>query len=180
MAAKEDGESASQEGDQRIMDLALQAVCKGTSKGKWTFGKGQNWNEKRVAKGQRHERRKRARKGWQGRFQLSIENSHISNPKKTVEVKDKWVKVRVTMDSGAAGHVMPETMFPRVKLVRKTTRKKFVAASGEQIKDLGDKTIPFKTNEGTQRCITFRSANVVNPLISMQKVVQAGEHCGAG
>ena len=46
MAAKEDGESASQEGDQRIMDLALQVVHKGTGKGKWTFGKGQNWNEK--------------------------------------------------------------------------------------------------------------------------------------
>ena len=34
MAAKEDGENASQEGDQRIMDLALQAVYKGTGKGK--------------------------------------------------------------------------------------------------------------------------------------------------
>ena len=39
MAAKEDGESVSQEGDQ-------QAVYKGTGKGKWRFSKGQNWNEK--------------------------------------------------------------------------------------------------------------------------------------
>ena len=52
---------------------------------------------------------------------LSMVNSHNSNPKKVVEVKDKWVKVRVTMDSGAAGHVMPETMFPRVKLEHKRT-----------------------------------------------------------
>ena len=49
-----------------------------------------------------------------------------------------------------------------------------LAANGEQIKDLGEKNIPFKTNEGIQRCITFRSANVVKPLISMQKVVRAG------
>ena len=28
------------------MHLALQAVYKGTGKGKWCFGKGQNWNEK--------------------------------------------------------------------------------------------------------------------------------------
>ena len=35
MAVKEDGENASQEGDQRIMDLALQAVYKGIGKGKW-------------------------------------------------------------------------------------------------------------------------------------------------
>ena len=69
---------------------------------------------------------------------------------------------------------MLETMFPRVKLERKTSPKEFVAANGEQIKDLGEKNIPFKTNEGVQRCITFRSANVVKPLIFMQKVVQAG------
>ena len=35
MAAKEDGENASQAGDQRIMDIALQAVHRGTGKGKW-------------------------------------------------------------------------------------------------------------------------------------------------
>ena len=32
----------------------------------------------------------------------------------------------------------------------------------------------FMTNEGIQRCITFRSASVVKPVISMQKVVRAG------
>ena len=73
--------------------------------------------------------------------------------KENLEVKDRWVKVRVTMDSGAAGHVMTETMFPRVQLERKTSPKKFVAAHGEQIKDLGEKNIPFKTNKGIHRCI---------------------------
>ena len=73
------------------------------------------------------------------------------------------------MHSGAAGHAMLEAMFPRVKLERKTSPKKFVAANGEQIRDLGEKNI--KTNEG---CITFRSASVVKPLISMQEVVRAG------
>ena len=69
---------------------------------------------------------------------LSVESSQSLSPKKIVEVRDKWVKVRVTMDSGAAGHV----------LERKTSPKKFVAANGEQIKDLGEKTIPFQRNEG--------------------------------
>ena len=46
MAAKEDGENATQEGDQRIIDLPLQAVYKGIGKGKCAFGKGQNWSEK--------------------------------------------------------------------------------------------------------------------------------------
>ena len=101
--------------------------------------------------------------------QLQVESIEEEQCPKKIEVKDKWVKVRVTMDSGAAGHVMPETMFPRVKLERKTTPKKFVAANGEQIKDLGEKTIPFKTNEGIQRCITFRSANVFKPSFQCKR-----------
>ena len=56
MAAKEDGESGSQEGDERIMDFALQAVHKGTGK-----GKGLNWNEK-GGKGGRMEERTRGRR----------------------------------------------------------------------------------------------------------------------
>ena len=62
MAAKEDGENASQEGEQRIIDLALQAVYKGTGKGKWGFSKGQNWNE-RGGKGGKDGRRNPWQKG---------------------------------------------------------------------------------------------------------------------
>ena len=54
---------------------------------------------------------------------LSVESSHSSSPKKIVEVKDKCVKVRVTM-------------FPHVKFERKTSPNEFVVANGEQIKDL--------------------------------------------
>ena len=263
MAARDDGENASQEGDQRIIDLELQAVYKGTGKGKWGFGKGQSWNEKGgkggkgngknswqkgsgkkggkgPEKGGKGEKRNcwtcgktghiaaGCRKGgnknlyavdedenenieesvededdlqawclledsqseqWQEVINrkskqrvkranqsslLSVENSQNLSSKKVVETKDRWVKVRVTMDTGAAGHVIPEAMFPNVKLERKTQPKKFVAANGDQIRGLGEKNIPFRTNEGIQRCITFRSANVVKPLISMQKVVRAG------
>ena len=81
MAAKEDGENASQEEDQRIMDLALQAVCKGTGKVKWALGKGQRWNEKGGKGGNRwreeltqwQERKKRARERWQGRNQNMLD-----------------------------------------------------------------------------------------------------------
>ena len=79
---------------------------------------------------------------------LSVESSHNLSPKKIVEVKDKWVKVSVTMDSGAAGHVMPETMFPHVKLERKTSPERFVAANGEQIKDLGEKNNSIQDKRG--------------------------------
>ena len=54
MAAREDGESASQDGDQRIMDLALQAVYRGTGKGGKDGGKGpwQKGSGKKGGKGQ--------------------------------------------------------------------------------------------------------------------------------
>ena len=46
MAAKDNGESAREAGDQRIVDIAPQAVYKRTGKGKWGFGEGQSWNGK--------------------------------------------------------------------------------------------------------------------------------------
>ena len=102
---------------------------------------------------------------------LSVENSQKPSSKKFIEVKDRWVEVRVTVNYGAAGHVMPEGLFPRVKFERKTPPKKFAAANGERIKDLREKDLHSKH---IQRCTTFRSASVVKPLIAMQKVARAG------
>ena len=76
---------------------------------------------------------------------LSVENISCASPRKVVEVKDNWVNIRATMDTAAAGHVMLAEVFPRVMLDRTSTTQKFVAANGEEIKDLGEKTIPFKS-----------------------------------
>ena len=84
------------------------------------------------------------------------------------------MNIRATLDTAAAEHVMPAEMFSRAKLDGTTTAKNFVSANGQTIEDLGEKTIPFKSVEGVHRCIKFRSASVVKPLISMRKVVQAG------
>ena len=46
MSVKDDGEILREIVDQRIVDHALQAVYKGISDVKWSFGKGQSWNEK--------------------------------------------------------------------------------------------------------------------------------------
>ena len=84
-------------------------------------------------------------------------------PREVIEVKDNWVNTRATLDTGAVGHVMPAEMFLRVKLARTSLTKKFGAANGERTKDLGEKTIPFKSVEGVHRCTQLRSANVVKP-----------------
>ena len=51
------------------------------------------------------------------------------------------------MDTGAAGHFMAVELIPHVKIERTCEPKKFVAACGEQIKDLGERNILFKSNE---------------------------------
>ena len=72
---------------------------------------------------------------------LSVEDSQYLNSNKIMNVKDRWVEVRVTLVSGDAGHVMPEVMLPRVKLEGTTSLKRFVAANGEQIKDLAKRLV---------------------------------------
>ena len=94
--------------------------------------------------------RQRAKKTKQASLS-GVESSHDLSPKKIVEEKDRWVKVRVTKDSGAAGLVMPETMFPHVKIERKTSPKKFVAANGEQIKDCKAGSIVHTWSSGKER-----------------------------
>ena len=66
-----------------------------------------------------------------------------------------------------------KAIFPCVKLDRKTAPKTLVAANDEQIEDLGEKTIPFKTNDGIHRFTPCRSASVIQLLQSMQKVIRA-------
>ena len=95
---------------------------------------------------------------------LSVENNSGVPSRKVIEVKDNWVNTRATLDTGAVGHDMPAEMFPRVKLDRTSLTKKFGAANGERTKDLGEKTIPFKSVEGVHRFTQFRSASVVKPF----------------
>ena len=98
---------------------------------------------------------------------LSVENNSGVPPRKVIKVKDNWVNISATLDTG----LHPAEIFSRVTLDRTRTTKRFVAASGDRIKDLVEKTIPFKSVGGVKK---IRSAIVVKPLISMRKVVQAG------
>ena len=109
---------------------------------------------------------------------LSAENI-LGSTSKTIDVKD-WVKVRVTMDFGAARNLMTEGMYPRVQLELKTAQMKFVAVNGEQIRDLGEKTIPCRTNEEIRRCMTFRSASVVKTSHIDAECRTIWNPCGAG
>ena len=79
VGAKDDGDSPREEGDQRIVGLALQAVYKGTSKGKWSFGKVSELERRRVPSWQRWQRlgepmaEGQSRESWQGRSQSMLD-----------------------------------------------------------------------------------------------------------
>ena len=68
---------------------------------------------------------------------LSVENNSGVLPRKIIEVKDKWVNIRATMDTGAAGHVVLAEMFPRVKLDRTNTNKEIRCSNWRKDQRLG-------------------------------------------
>ena len=68
---------------------------------------------------------------------LSVEKFSGVPPRKVIEVFDNWVNNRATLDTSAAGHVMPAEMFPRVKLDRTSLTKKFGAAKWRKDQRLG-------------------------------------------
>ena len=53
------------------------------------------------------------------------------------------------MDSGAAGHVMPDGVWECFHVSNSSAKhqKRFVAWSGEHIRGLGEKNVPIRTNE---------------------------------
>ena len=66
IAAKDASESLREEREQRIMDIALQAVYEGTGKGNWSAGKGPSWNVQRNTGGKGGEDAHRGGKSsWQ-------------------------------------------------------------------------------------------------------------------
>ena len=79
---------------------------------------------------------------------LSVGNNSCGVSKEVIEVKDKWVNSRATMNTGAAGHFILAVQ-QMEKISKSWVRKPYHASP----------------REGVHRCIKFRSANVVKPLI---------------
>ena len=81
------------------------------------------------------------------------------------------------MDSGAAESVAPASMAPWVPIaesVGSKTGKKYMSASGETLKNLGEKKVEVITNEGMKANATFQIADVTRPLCSIARVCDQG------
>ena len=129
--------------------------------------------EKRRAKKDRKARAKEEaiEKGRQLRFIQTIEPEGVNR------VSDAWECVDMAVDSGATETVLHEDMLTSVELKEGAASKrgvKYEVATGVRIPNLGEKKFEGVSEEGITRNITAQVCEVNKALLSVHKVVMAG------
>ena len=84
---------------------------------------------------------------------------------------------KITIDSGAAVCVAPPSWCPQYRTQPSPGSKSgvhYVTASGNRIKNEGEKHIKIKTKTGDVRQMTFQVAKVTKPLCSVSKICEKG------
>ena len=89
------------------------------------------------------------------------------------------VRIRkgLTVDSGAADHVMPIgwlVMFIVMASLGSKRGLHYVAADGTRIPNLGQQLVRFMTLDGTWCEVMFQVAGIHKPLVSVSKLIEAG------
>ena len=90
---------------------------------------------------------------------------------------DGWTKVSSIVDSGCVEHVAPPELAPQVKIEPSEGSKRgrsYTVANGEDLPNLGQKSISVVTESGDQAVIKTQIAQVAKPLTSV------GETCDRG
>ena len=93
------------------------------------------------------------------------------------EKQQEWIEVVFAVDSGATETVMREEMLEEIETVEGRAFKrgvKYEVANGVRIDNLGEKRFTGVTTEGSQRNITAQICEVNKALLSVRKVVSAG------
>ena len=84
---------------------------------------------------------------------------------------------KITIDSGAAVCVAPPSWCPQYRTQPSPGSKSgvhYVTASGNRIRNEGEKQIRIKTKTGDVRQMTFQVAKVTKPLCSVSKICEKG------
>ena len=87
------------------------------------------------------------------------------------------IKKGLTVDSGAADHVMPIgwlLMFLVVKSIGSIRGLHYVAADGTRIPNVGQQLVKFMTLDGTWTELLFQIAAINKPIVSVSKLNEAG------
>ena len=103
----------------------------------------------------------------------TIEPDHV----KAVNADDGWEEIEFALDSGATETVMGEDMLSSVETKEGGASKRGVEyeiATGELIPNLGEKKFQAVSQEGVTRSITAQVCAVHKALMSVKKVMRAG------
>ena len=96
------------------------------------------------------------------------------------KVKPEYEKVRtikVLVDSGAAENVIPPGLLPDAEIKEgEATRNnvRYTTADGNELPNLGELTIPFRTKEGHHCGVVFQVCDVSRPLLSVTALTAKG------
>ena len=83
----------------------------------------------------------------------------------------------LTVDSGAADHVIPAGWFIGMLIVKSIGLIRglmYVAANGAKIPNQGQTVVDFMSGEGTWAKLIFQIAAINKPLVSVSKLVEDG------
>ena len=94
---------------------------------------------------------------------------------------DGWRCLSIAVDSGACENVIGPDTIPEYRDEIQETADSlkgecFISASGEDIPNYGEVTIPMVTREHGIKAVRFQAAGVAMPLLSAEKLNQAGNY----
>ena len=90
---------------------------------------------------------------------------------------EEYVKVTAAIDSGAADNALPPSILPEIPIKESPgsrAGKCYVSASGGRIPNLGEKVVRIRMQNGSIKTIKFQIADVSKTLVSVLKLIAAG------
>ena len=87
------------------------------------------------------------------------------------------VKKGLTVDSGAADHVMPLGWIAWIIVVASLGSLRglhYVSASGNRLPNMGEQKVRFLTKDGVWATLLFQIAGINKPLVSVSKLIDEG------
>ena len=88
-----------------------------------------------------------------------------------------YQRMQAIVDSGAADHVMPDSLLPSHTATEGEAKRlgvTYTTADGGEIPNLGEKKVSYKTFEGHSVCSIFQVADVRRPLLSVHRLTSSG------
>jgi hypothetical protein len=128
---------------------------------------------RRTKRRRRKQEKMKAEKTEKLNLLMTVTPEHI----KSIEAAPEWEEIEMAMDSGATESVVSEEMLTNVETEEGVAMQKGVeyeVADGTRIPNLGEKKVKAVTDAGVERHMTVQVCDVNKALLSVSRVVQAG------